>query len=86
MSNQTKQKDRLRKFFKERPNTWIPLPEILKLLIAQYNARIFDLRGEGMKIENKTEIVDGQRHSYYRYVKYESSQVQDTMPFAKRSI
>ena len=63
------QKERLRKFFKERPDIWIPLPEILQLLIAQYNSRTHDLRNEGMSIENKLEMVDGVKHSFYRYNK-----------------
>ena len=59
---------RLRNFFCDRPGQWIPLPVILELHIAQYNARIWDLRGVGMTIENRTEVVDGVRHSFFRYM------------------
>lgn len=34
---------------------WVPLPDILALRIAQYNARIFELRGLGHPIESKQE-------------------------------
>lgn len=63
-----RQKDRLLSFFKERPNVWIALPEILTLGIAQYNARIYDLRNEGITIENRWEIIEGVKHSWFRYI------------------
>jgi hypothetical protein len=42
------------------------LPEILALGIAQYSARIFELRGMGFRIENRRERVDGVLHTYFR--------------------
>jgi hypothetical protein len=48
--------------------SWVPLPQILKLGIAQYNARILELRRLGLVIENKTERVNGARHSWFRLV------------------
>jgi hypothetical protein len=56
-------------FLEQTVNEWVPLYLILSLGIAQYNARIFELRREGHKIENKTEHVDGRVHSYFRLVK-----------------
>jgi hypothetical protein len=47
---------------------WVPLPEILALGIAQYNARLWELRRLGFVIENKSESLDGARHSWYRLV------------------
>jgi hypothetical protein len=47
---------------------WVPLPQILALGIAQYNARLWELRRLGFVIENKSESVDGVRHSWYRLV------------------
>lgn len=49
---------------------WVALPEILALGIAQYNARIWQLRHEcGLTIENKTELGDdGIRRSWFRLV------------------
>jgi hypothetical protein len=48
--------------------SWVPLPEILALGIAQYNARLWELRRLGFVIENKSESLDGARHSWYRLV------------------
>lgn len=69
------QKERLAEFFKQRPDTWIALPEILQLGIAQYNSRLLDCRRDGMDIKNKIEIVEGIKHSWYMYeqVKVEAS-------------
>lgn len=47
-------------------NEWVPLPEILRLGIAQYNARILELRREGHIIENKLKGENGTRHSWFR--------------------
>jgi len=48
--------------------SWVPLPQILALGIAQYNARILELRRLGFLIENKTERVNDARHSWFRLV------------------
>jgi len=48
--------------------SWVPLPQILALGIAQYNARVFELRRLGFVIENKTERVNGARHSWFRLI------------------
>jgi len=69
------QKQRLKVFFASRPNQWIPLYEILNLHISQYNARIYDLRAMGITIENKEEWVNGQKHTWFRYVPRERQQV-----------
>lgn len=62
------QKAKIKSLFESRPNQWIPLTEILGLYIAQYNSRIFELRRDGMNIENKIEPVNGSRHTWFRYV------------------
>lgn len=49
--------------------SWVALPEILALGIAQYGARILELRRQGFTIENRTEHVDGERHSWFRLIK-----------------
>ena len=64
----TSQKNRLRALFKSRPNQDIPLPEILRMGLAQYNTRVLELRREGMNIENRIQPRDGVRHSFFRYV------------------
>lgn len=45
---------------------WVPLPAILKLGVAQYNARILELRRGGLAIENKTEWRNGRKLSAFR--------------------
>jgi len=45
---------------------WVPLPEILALRVAQYGARIHELRRLGFRIRNRTEHRDGQVFSYFR--------------------
>jgi hypothetical protein len=46
----------------------VALPEILALGIAQYSARICELRRLGFRIENRTERRAGSRHSWFRLV------------------
>jgi hypothetical protein len=45
---------------------WVALPNVLELGIAQYNARILELRRLGFVIENRTERINGARHSWFR--------------------
>lgn len=63
MRNQTKHIEAL---FKSHPNEWIALPEIMRYA-AQYNARLHELRGAGMVIQNKTKTINGEKHSWYLY-------------------
>ena len=46
---------------------WVPLPKIMECA-AQYNARIFELRRDGFTIENRTEVIDEVKHSWFRIV------------------
>lgn len=46
---------------------WVPLPNIMDRA-AQYNARIWDLRRQGVRIKNRTQDVNGTRHSWFRLV------------------
>lgn len=66
---------------------WVPLPNILVLGIAQYNARIFELRALGFRIENKIERdADGQVHSWFRLARgCEQAQEQSDSGYAKRT-
>lgn len=65
------QRERIRQLFLSRPGEWIPLPEILDMKIAQYGARCLELRREGMNIQNRWEMVNGQKHSWFRYLPQE---------------
>ncbi len=59
------QRDQVLNLLKSRAGQWIPLPEIAKCA-AQYNARIYECRRLGFQIENRTQDVDGIRHSWFR--------------------
>lgn len=61
------QRLRMRRLFEDRPNQWIPLYDVF-VIAKQYNARIKELREEGMEIVNKTKFVNGQKHSWFKYV------------------
>jgi helix-turn-helix protein len=69
MSQRKLQRQKLLELLRKFNGNWCALPAILDLGIAQYNARIFELRREGYVIENKVErATDGVRHSWYRLV------------------
>ena len=66
--SRTTQRDRLRLLFEANLSVPIPLPKILELGIAQYGARILELRREGYDIRNDTvDVVDGQKHTAFTY-------------------
>jgi len=44
---------------------WVPLPKIAACA-AQYNARVLELRRLGYRIANRTQDVNGVRHSWFR--------------------
>ena len=73
------QLEKLRNLFERRQGTWIPLPDILKLGIAQYATRVHELRfskdkhHKPMNIINRTETVDGVKHSFYKYIQSEKN-------------
>lgn len=51
----------------ENVGQWVSLPQLLKTGVAQYAARVWELRHRhGFEIENRTHIVGRQRHSFYR--------------------
>jgi hypothetical protein len=58
------QKQRMLEKLQANYGHWVPLPEILGLGIAQYSARIFELRRAGYEIENRQEGD----HSWFRLV------------------
>ena len=62
------QRDKLLRLLSNNVNHWVGLPEILQLGIAQYNARIKELRTEGWYIENTIKVESGERHSWYRLI------------------
>ena len=62
------QRDQLRSLLSASLGQWVPLPTILALGIAQFGARILELRRSGYTIRNKTEHKNGQVFSWYRLV------------------
>lgn len=60
--------DRLYALLLAHRGDWVPLPEILALGIAQFGARILELRRRGFVIENRRENVGKEVHSWYRLV------------------
>ena len=67
MRNRTTQRQQILQLLQEREGQWVPLYEILPLA-AQYSARIFELRGAGHEIRNRTEHRNGTIHSYFMLV------------------
>lgn len=51
---------------------WIGLPEIAACAM-QYNARLWELRRLGFKIENRIRDVGGVRHSWFRLIPSEQA-------------
>lgn len=63
------QTERIVALLRERRGQWVPLTDVLALRISQYSARIFQARHElGLNIENRVEIVNGEKHSWFRLV------------------
>lgn len=65
--NAKTQRARILRLLLDAHGAWVPLPEIMACA-AQYNARILELRRLGFSVENRTENVDGSRHSWFRLV------------------
>jgi hypothetical protein len=61
------QRARILRLLIEARDGWVPSPEIAACA-QQYNARLFELRRLGFRIENRTEEIDGARHSWFRLV------------------
>lgn len=59
-------REKIRRLLERSRGSWISLREILRLGVAQYNARILELRKEGLAIENKTEWLNGKKISWFR--------------------
>jgi hypothetical protein len=60
-----KQRDQILGLLIAARGDWVPLPKITDCA-AQYNARIFELRRLGFRIANRTRLVNGTKHSWFR--------------------
>jgi hypothetical protein len=67
-SRRTTQRDRLYQLLYNHRNEYVGLPQILELKIAQFGARIKELRALGADIRNRRETKDGATHSWYKLV------------------
>jgi len=63
---------------------WVALPKILALGVAQYNARLHELRRRGYDIRNKAKWVGEQRHSWFRLIEPVHTQYQDKFLFVSK--
>src|SRR5580692_5550093 len=61
------QRGKIIELLKAADGGWVSLPEIMDCA-DQYNARIFELRRLGFRIENRTKEIAGVRHSWFRLV------------------
>jgi hypothetical protein len=69
LENLPSQTARIVALLRKRSPQWVSLPEILELRISQYSARIHQPRHEwGLPIENRTKVVHGEKHSWFRLV------------------
>jgi hypothetical protein len=66
------QRQKLLDLLESKKGEEVSLLEIMALGIAQYNARIYDLRRLGHNIMNRTKEVNGEKHSWFCLIpKYE---------------
>ena len=68
------QNELLRDYLRSRPNQWVPMPELAKVITptgigAAVHSRVSDCRQQfSMEIEQRGERVDGRNMSFYRFV------------------
>lgn len=68
MKRRNTQRDRILRLLEENSGQWVPLPRVLELGIAQYGARILELRRMSHQIENRVKHCNGVVHSWFRLV------------------
>ena len=63
------QTELLRDLLLSQPGQWVPMPKIAATIGAYaVHSRIAELRSDtGMHILNRQCVIDGKRHSFYRY-------------------
>lgn len=58
-------REKVRRLLERYRGQWVPLNTILRLGVAQYNARILELRREGLRIENRCEWINGKKCTWF---------------------
>jgi hypothetical protein len=59
------QREQIFDLFNRNLGQWVDLPQIMDLGIAQYNSRIFELRGEGHEIHSRSENEGRLRKTWF---------------------
>lgn len=62
----TIQSERILTLLRTASGCWVPLPQILELGVAQYSARIYELRRQGHVIENRIDRTGDVCRSWFR--------------------
>jgi hypothetical protein len=83
-SSRKNQRERLLHLLQGAKGREVGLPEILSLGIAQYNSRLLDLRREGHSIKNRTERRDGKIYSWFRLMKPEPIERENSATSVRR--
>jgi biotin operon repressor len=65
MTSRASQRERILELLSAARGNWVSLPQV-QACAAQYNARVFELRRLGYRIENKIREADGVRRSWFR--------------------
>lgn len=73
------QRTRILRLLIDACGAWVPSPKIMAFA-AQYSARILELLWMGFSVENRTERVDGARHSWFRLVSSPAPKPEPTKP------
>jgi len=64
MKGSATQRQKIFDLLKSRAGTWVPCFEVASLAL-QYSARLKEIRDSGTIVHNRTEWVNGTRHSWF---------------------
>ena len=67
MTDRGTQRGRILQLLKENSGCWVPSHQLASIAL-QYGARIYELRKQGYKIDNKMQEVNGQTRGAFRLV------------------
>ena len=73
MTDRGTQRSRVLRLLQESSNQWVPSYRLAEIAL-QYGARVYELRKQGYKIDNKMQEVNGQTHGAFRLVVPAASQ------------
>lgn len=67
MTDRGTQRGRILQLLKENSGCWVPSHQLASIAL-QYGARIYELRKQGYKIDNKMQDVNGKTYGAFRLV------------------